>query len=111
MNWLNFIPWQMYFFNPTWEDNFPTTNLEALACGIPVITYNTGGSIEAIDDYTGVIVEQGNIEESLVAIRQMKCMGKSFYSEKCRKRVVDYFEKKERYSEYLQLYKNILSKK
>ena len=31
------------FFNPTYEDNFPTTNLEALACGTPVITYDTGG--------------------------------------------------------------------
>ena len=36
------------YFNPTYEDNFPTTNLEALACGTPVITYNTGGSPEAI---------------------------------------------------------------
>ena len=33
------------YFNPTLEDNFPTTNLEALACGTPVITFNTGGSI------------------------------------------------------------------
>ena len=37
------------YFNPTYEDNFPTTNLEALACGTPVITYNTGGSPEAIE--------------------------------------------------------------
>jgi glycosyltransferase involved in cell wall biosynthesis len=36
------------FFNPTYEDNFPTTNLEALACGTPVVTYDTGGSPEAI---------------------------------------------------------------
>ena len=31
------------FVNPTWEDNFPTTNIEALACGTPVVTYRTGG--------------------------------------------------------------------
>lgn len=36
------------FLNPTYEDNFPTTNLEAIACGTPVITYDTGGSPEAI---------------------------------------------------------------
>lgn len=36
------------FFNPTYEDNFPTTNLEALACGTPVVTYDTGGSPEAV---------------------------------------------------------------
>lgn len=34
------------FFNPTYEDTYPTVNLEAQACGTPVVTYNTGGSIE-----------------------------------------------------------------
>ena len=36
--------------NPTYEDNFPTVNIEALACGTPVITYRTGGSPEAVRD-------------------------------------------------------------
>lgn len=36
------------FFNPTYEDNYPTTNLEAQACGTSVITYNTGGSGESV---------------------------------------------------------------
>lgn len=35
------------YFNPTLEDNYPTTNLEAIACGIPVITFNIGGSSES----------------------------------------------------------------
>ena len=38
------------FVNPTYQDNYPTTNLEAIACGTPVITYRTGGSPEAIDE-------------------------------------------------------------
>ena len=38
------------FVNPTLEDNFPTTNLEALACGTPVVTFETGGSAESIDE-------------------------------------------------------------
>ena len=36
------------FFNPTYEDNYPTVNLEAQACGTPVVTYATGGSIESV---------------------------------------------------------------
>lgn len=35
------------FINPTHEDNYPTVNLEARACGIPVITYDVGGSPES----------------------------------------------------------------
>ena len=36
-------------FNPTYEDNYPTVNLEAIACGTPVLSYDTGGSIEFTD--------------------------------------------------------------
>ena len=44
-------------FNPTYEDNYPTVNLEAQACGTPVITYNTGGSPETLNE-TGVVIEK-----------------------------------------------------
>ena len=46
--------------NPTWQDNYPTVNLEAIACGTPVVTYRTGGSPESITELTGRIVEQGD---------------------------------------------------
>lgn len=36
------------FINPTYEDNFPTVNIEAIACGISVVTYDTGGCGETI---------------------------------------------------------------
>lgn len=36
------------FFNPTMEDNFPTVNLEAEACGTCVVTYDTGGCRETL---------------------------------------------------------------
>ena len=39
------------FINLTTDDNYPTTNLEAIACGTPVITYNTGGSMESAKMY------------------------------------------------------------
>lgn len=48
------------FINTTYEDNYPTVNLEAKACGTPVITYNTGGSVESVD--SDKIVEQGDLE-------------------------------------------------
>ena len=56
------------FINPTLEDTFPTTNIEAIACGTPVITYKTGGSPESINQEVGVVVEKGNEEEFVKAI-------------------------------------------
>jgi glycosyltransferase involved in cell wall biosynthesis len=50
------------FFNPTYEDNYPTVNLEAQACGTPVITYRTGGAPETITDPRSVVAEQGDFE-------------------------------------------------
>lgn len=46
-------------FNPTYEDNYPTVNLEAQACGTPVITYNSGGSAESVPD--GNVVEKADV--------------------------------------------------
>lgn len=50
------------FVNPTYEDTFPTVNLEAQACGTPVVVYNTGGCPETIIDGFGAVVECGDIE-------------------------------------------------
>lgn len=45
------------FFNPTYEDNYPTVNLEAQACGTPVITYYTGGSPEGLRMEKSTVVQ------------------------------------------------------
>ena len=96
------------YFNPTWEDNFPTTNLEALACGTPVITYRTGGSIEAVDDKTGFIVEQGDLNMSVEIIQKICKEGKEKYTNACRQRAVRLYNKNDRYEEYIQLYNSLL---
>lgn len=96
------------FINPTWEDNFPTTNLESLACGTPVLSYKTGGSIESIDVDTGFYVEKGDINALLEVIELVKEKGKSYYSKACRNRAVKLYDKNKRYNEYIQLYNRIL---
>ncbi|MBQ8325014.1 MAG: glycosyltransferase [Clostridia bacterium] len=59
------------FFNPTYEDNYPTVNLEAQACGTPVITYRTDGAPETITDPRSIVVEQGDLDAACKCIRQM----------------------------------------
>ena len=98
------------FVNPTYEDNFPTTNIEALACGTPVITYNTGGSPEAISKETGFIVEQGNNKGLLDCIRQIKRLKKENFTHSCRERAEKLFGKESKYSEYLYLYNDLLNR-
>ncbi len=99
------------FLNPTWEDNFPTTNLEALACGTPVITYRTGGSVEVITSDTGYIVEPGDMDGLLEKISLVAQRGKDAYSPLCRQYILDNFRKEDRYEEYFRLYERILSGK
>ncbi len=56
------------YANPTYEDNYPTTNLEAIACGTPVVTYATGGSPESAALY-GASVPKGDRNALLNALR------------------------------------------
>jgi glycosyltransferase involved in cell wall biosynthesis len=96
--------------NPTWQDNYPTVNLEAIACGTPVVTYRTGGSIEVITSDTGFIVEQGDIPGLLAAIRIIEERGKDYYQAKCRAYAEAHFKKEDRYADYLKLYENLTSR-
>ena len=58
------------FVNPTYEDNYPTVNLEAQACGTPVITYDTGGARETVSRENARVVKTGALQEIEVVILQ-----------------------------------------
>ena len=98
------------FVNPTYEDTFPTTNLEALACGTPVITYRTGGSTEAVDEATGFVVEQGDIKSIREYITAIENTGKPYFSQSCQSRAENLFNKIERFDEYINLYNQVIEK-
>jgi len=98
------------FFNPTLEEVMGLTNLEAQACGTPVISFNTGGSIETVDNSTGFIVEKGDLEEAIKMIRRVKTEGKDKYRDSCIKRASKYYNKDDRFQEYIQLYEESYKK-
>jgi glycosyltransferase involved in cell wall biosynthesis len=97
------------FINPTYQDNFPTTNIEALACGTPVITYDTGGSPEAVDEHTGRVVPKGDIQGLLNAIRELQSMDREKLRSACRTRALEHFDKDKQYLKYLELYNKLLN--
>ena len=99
------------FVNPTYADTFPTTNIEALACGTPVVTYNTGGSPEAIDEKTGIVVEKGNIEGLLAAVETLSKKDRNELRYACRNRAEKLYNKDDRYQDYINLYEELLNEK
>lgn len=94
------------FVNPTYEDNLPTTNIESLACGTPVITYDTGGSSELLDDKSGVVITKGDIERLEKEIERV-CSNKPFLKEDCIKRAKQ-FSNNDKYLEYINLFKSLI---
>ena len=94
--------------NPTYNDSFPTVNLEALACGTPVLTYRTGGSPEAIDAETGAVVEQGDYDELLDKVRMFaQTSYKIHHSVACRERAEKCFDMHRQFDEYRKLYEQL----
>lgn len=89
------------FLNPTYEDTYPTTNLEAICCGTPVVTYNTGGSPESLTGGRGITVKVGDTKALYEAAQTLVGVKTDNPSE---------FDARKKYSEYEELYKNLLVK-
>ena len=90
------------FVNPTREENYPTVNMEALACGTPVLTFRTGGSPEIPDATCGSVVPCDDVDAMETEIRRI-CREKPFSEKACLDRARG-FDKEARFTEYVNLY-------
>ena len=97
------------FVNPTLEDNFPTVNLEALACGTPIVTYETGGSPESVTEYTGSVVAQKDYEALLNSVKMVCENGKNHYQAACLEDAKKY-DMLARFNDYVDLYEKVVTK-
>ncbi len=93
------------FVNASREETYPTVNLEALACGTPVVTFRTGGSPETVDSTCGAVVEAGDVDALLGQILRI-CREQPYPEAACLTRAKR-FGKNERLNEYLDLYRQI----
>ncbi len=91
------------FVNPTREEVLGLVNIEALACGTPVITFPTGGSPEVVDATCGIVTEETTSESMLKAILQMQKNKNQYTEEACRQRAKK-FDQNACYDSYAALY-------
>lgn len=94
------------FINPTRDENYPTVNMEAIACGLPVLTFATGGSAEIISETTGSSVKTGDIDEMERQILRIE-KERPFKKEDCLKHAQN-FAMEDKFREYVELYKKVL---
>ncbi len=92
------------FVNPTYEDNYPTTNMEAQSCGCPVVTYKTGGSGENVIEGFGFTVEKGDIGALEECVKKIVNDGLDRAE---LKRRAEIFNKENTLKKYIELYKNL----
>ena len=99
------------YVNLTYGDTFPTTNIEALACGTPVITYASGGSGEAVTEKTGRIVDKGDLEGVTEAAEYFRAVYDRGDADDLRAGCVAHaaanYKKQDKYKEYYELYQKI----
>lgn len=90
------------FINPTREDSYPTVNMESLACGVPVLTFETGGSPEILDESCGAVVPKDDINalyDEIIRIYEEK----PFSREACLERAKS-FDMNVKFEEYIDLF-------
>ena len=93
--------------NPTREENYPTVNMEAIACGTPVVTFRTGGSPEMLDSTCGAVVARDDpdaLEQEIIRV----CEDRPFPKDQCIAKAQE-FDQKQRLKEYLQLYERVIA--
>ena len=97
------------YLNLTFEDSYPTTNLESIACGTPILTYKTGGSIESVIQDSGIIVNRGDIESLVEKIQEIRSgILPTLSSQDLRMIAIENFDKNINFEKYINLYRDIL---
>ncbi|MCG2790982.1 MAG: glycosyltransferase family 4 protein [Actinomycetia bacterium] len=89
------------------DDNFPTTVLESMACGVPVVGFSVGGIPEQVKEDCGILVDPKDTEALSRALEKLLNDDKlrKKFSENCRKRILKNYTIKKFTDNYIKVYK------
>jgi len=100
------------FLMPSQSESFGLSALEAMSCGIPVVSSSVGGLPElVIHNETGYIAEIGDIERMAKYVIDLLTNEKKYkiFSKNSRERAVKYFDKNLIVPKYIEYYEKILN--
>ena len=90
-------------------ENLPCVVLEALCCGLPVISSTVGGLAEVIDETNGILVESESINQLANAMQAMIDNYENYDKVSISKKAIETFNYDTVGSQYFTIYKTILS--
>lgn len=96
------------FVSLSTAESFGKVAAEALACGTPIVVYNTTGIKEIADNDCGYVVEKHNISAMIEKLMEINKQGKSYYTKNCRKRAEELFSYETNAAKVIKLYKELL---
>ena len=92
------------------EETFGKVTAEALSCGTPAIVFNSTANPELIGENCGYVVEPKDVDGVLEKLKEIEAMGKAFYTENCRKFIVESMNKETTLSEFIDVYKELIER-
>lgn len=96
------------FVTFSFQETFGKVSAEAIACGTPVICYNSTACPELVGDNCGVVVEKDDENGIFNAINKIRADTKASYSDSCVKFANDNFSRKKLTKEFSDIYNELL---
>ncbi len=90
------------------HENFPCVIIEALCCGLPVVSSNVGGIAEAVNETNGLLVESENVAQLTKALAAMMANYHQYNRENIAREAALKYSEETIGDQFVYLYKKIL---